>query len=112
MRSVDYFHYKEVYAGNELSEYEFLTYRQKACDYVSAITLRKAETYTEDDSVKNLVCAITEAYCRHENYGNVKSADVDGMSVTFENPKSFDDELMELTQRYLIGTNLLYRGGR
>lgn len=137
----DYEYYASEFYGNAIAREDFPRLARRASEYIDYYTLGKAPSSPDLPAVKNACCALAERFMTIEKYermsaigaersasetegvGAVKSETVGSYSVTRETGAEAASSAAKLTEEakktlsdtvrmYLIGTGLLYRGGR
>lgn len=104
---VTYDYYLQCFFGEIIPEERFAYYERKARNYVSTITLWKSDN-CEYDSVKDCICAIAEAYFEKDDMGNVSSAQIDNVSISY-NQQISDNDIFTIACDYLMPLGLLSR---
>lgn len=130
-----YDYYIGVYMGDAIASCDWARLERRAADYLDYITLGRAKSYTADNSVKDCVCAlaeqiqakqvaeraIREVTQRAATTQEKSSVSVGNYSESYRSSDSITSQLRSLTQeadkrcldicqRYLLHTGLLYRG--
>lgn len=119
----DYSFYSNDYYGSSIPESDFNFLAARASDYIDYITMGRAAEKADLLSVKKCCCALAEAYQTIEkartasisDNGELASQTVGSWSQTYhsgtETAAIYEGQLYGIAQRYLVATNLLYRGG-
>lgn len=111
MRYADFEYYKNEFCGAAITEKEqFDALEVRAQAYVDKLTYGRAKAHTQDESVKNAVCACCEVYAQYSGHEGISSEDNDGYRVTYtSNARREGTHLYNSAAMYLP-TGLLYRG--
>ena len=141
MAYADHEYYTSVFGGSAVSSEDFPRLAARASAYIDYYTLGRAAQEPELDGVKAACCALAEQYQTIEiceraakqsaskaekdacGEGGIKSETVGSYSVTRQTgaeaaasaaklAAEAKQTLSDTARMYLIGTGLLYRGGR
>lgn len=131
----DFEYYRDIYGGTLVLEENYHGLSVRASAYLDYYTLGKAKNNADLEAVKMACCALVDKYseidtmalkARESAYdvvsGAKKSESVGSYSVTYQGAddlanfakdysEKLKSELPEVVRTYLMGTNLLYRGG-
>lgn len=118
----DYDFYQGAYQGNLIPESDWPAAARDSSAYIDRITygrLRHGATVTDD--VRMAVCAVAEVVYAHQQgkaergSDGIKSENVDGYSVTYEDPsvasKQYDADRMEAADLFLLPSDPLRYAG-
>lgn len=139
MSYADYTYYTEAYLGNVIPEDDFPRLSLRASQFLDYYTQGRAEKNADINAVKMACCALAEQYLTIEQAqkmaqnamnrtleaegAEVQSETVGPLSTTYLSggtsassaatvAKSAQEELANIARQWLVGTSLLYRGGR
>lgn len=105
----DFDYYVSEYGGTMLDSDSFNQLSLRASALVNAYTFGRA-TESSLEAVKAAVCAVAEVIHRHEQYGNIKSENNDGYSVTYgEHEHKLEDDIYAAVMAHLQVTGLTRR---
>lgn len=124
---VDFVYYETVYLGTLLNELQFNKRAKSASRYLDYFTFNRSKTVDPvTDDIKDCICEMAECIHSFESIntstlsGNsgVKSESIDGYSVTYLTEgkdgevsyQTLKRKLYQIVEKYLSGTELLYRG--
>ena len=90
---------------------QFLVWGNKALAELDTLSGGKIMSESEENvKIQQCICEIAEALYVEENFGNIKSENNDGYSVTYADDETKQDKIKRIAERYLANTGLLYRG--
>ena len=131
----DFEYYRDIYGGSLVLEENYHGLSVRASAYLDYYTMGKAKNNAVLEAVKMACCALVDKYSEidamalkaRESASDVvsgakKSESIGSYSVTYqgaeeqsnfakEYAENLKKELPGIVRMYLIGTNLLYRGG-
>ncbi len=104
-----YFNDYSMGQSPELSAEQFPIYEKRARTFLKSICASKIPQESFDD-VCACVCAIAEELYSYRERQDIKSENIDGYSVTFNEKKSIKKDLYGIAQLYLGHLDILYAG--
>ena len=110
LKLADYEWYKNEYGGIQLSEDEFTEVIGGVSGFLQVVTFGRAAS-SGLEMVKDAACAAAEEYVKLTKHGNIKSENVDGYSVTYQDVsmKDVNAAMHIAVSAYLGDTGLMKR---